>query len=306
MDKVQQQFTRKRNVIFFALLCTVLWGSAYPGVKIGYELFGLVNANVGSKLLFAGYRFAVAGLLILIICCAMEKQLVRPRREDWKGILQLGFMQTFLQYFFYYIGLSHTSGSKGAIVYATGTFMSVIFAHFFYKNDKMNVAKVVGCIIGFIGIVVINLGNGIEGRISFAGEGMLFIGATVFAFSSLLSKHISKGQNPMTLTAYQMLFGGVGLVVLGTLLGGSIATINTAAIMMFLYLAGLSSIAFTIWTLLLKYNSVSKISIYNALMPIFGAVLSGIFLGDDIWSMKTIVAAVCVSMGIYIVNWENK
>lgn len=305
MDTLNIVFTKKKNVVFLALLCAVLWGSAYPGVKIGYELFGLVGANAGSKVLFAGYRFAVAGLLILMICCFLERKVVLPEKKDWKGILVLGFVQTFVQYFFYYIGLSNTSGSKGAIVYATGTFLSVILAHFFYKNDRMNLAKVMGCLLGFGGIIVMNLGNELSSRITFGGEGMLIIGATAFAVATLLSKYIAKGQNPMILTAYQMLLGGVALIVCGYGMGGHINTMGVTAIGMFLYLAVLSSVAFTVWTLLLKYNPVSKISIYNALLPVLGAVLSGIFLGDDIWRMKTVVAIACVTVGIYIINREK-
>ncbi len=72
--------------------------------------------------------------------------------------------------------------------------------------------------------------------------------------------------------------------------------------LLLLYLSLLSSVAFTIWTILLKHNNVGKISIYNFLTPVFGVFLSAIFLKESIWHWKNLLALVFVCVGIYIVN----
>lgn len=294
-----------RIQIGLAILCTFLWGSAYPGVKLGYEYFGITGGSVGSKLLYAGLRFVIAGVLTILFTSIHNKSLVKPKRKDIRGIVILGFVQTFLQYLFYYIGLSNTSGAKGAIIYSSGTFISVALAHFLCKGDKMTAPKAFGCAMGLAGIIIINLGNSLGGEMTFTGEGFMFIGALVFAIATILSKYIAAGQEPITLTGYQMLLGGISLVFVGRLRGGIIPLITGKGVALLFYLSLLSSVAFTIWTRLLKENEVSKIAIYNSLMPVFGAVLSGVFLGEQIWTMKTLLAIITVSMGIYIVNRKD-
>lgn len=300
--KKNSSWTKPQVVIMMAVLCTVLWGSAYPGVKIGYELFHMQDANVGSKLVFAGGRFILAGVFVLAYSIILNKKLILPKRAEWKGIIILGIIQTFLQYVFYYIGLSNTSGSKGAILYASGTFISVILAHFFYENDKMNKQKVIGCVLGTMGIVLINF-DGIGSKdFSLTGEGFMLIGAAVFAVATIASKFVAAEQDPICLTGYQMTLGGIGLFIIGHLMNGRLKEPSSIGIVLYTYLAILSAVAFTIWTQLLKYNSVAKIAIYNSLMPIFGTILSGVFLGDTIFRWETVVATLCVAGGIYIVN----
>lgn len=306
MKNTSSIFAKKQYVILFALLCTILWGSAYPGVKIGYTLFYITGTEVGPKLLFAGYRFIAGGMLILLYSIIVNRRLHLPGKQEWKGIVALALSQTFLQYIFYYIGLSNTSGSKGAIVYGTGTFMSVILAHFIFKNDRMNKAKALGCIIGFAGVVIVNLSKNQTFTISMTGEGFLLIGAFGFAVSTIIGKLLAGKQDPILLTGYQMLLGGVLLTITGYAVGGTIQKPDGAAVAVFCYLAMVSAIASTLWTILLKYNKVAKISIYSSLMPVFGAVLSGVFLQESIFNWRLLVALLCVSSGIYIVNCEKK
>lgn len=295
-------FTKKLNVVILAMLCMLLWGSAFPAVKIGYDLFDIGPDQTGSKIIFAGCRFFIAGFITMAI--AHFSIDIKKEREkiSKRNIMTLGFIQTSLQYIFFYVGLSNTTGSKGAIITGMGTFITVILAHFLINNDKMNRKKVIGCIIGFIGIVIINYSSTDLFQLSFFGEGFIFIAAIAFAVGAILSKEYTSRQNPILLTSYQMIFGGFLLITIGMLMGGRILTISVSAVCLLLYLAILSALAFTIWTLLIKYNPVGEISIYNALTPIFGTILSGVLLGDDVFNIKSIMALFCVSLGIFIVN----
>ena len=120
----------KQGGIFLpALLCTLLWGSAFPSVKTGYALFG-IGDDAYSKLFFAGWRFMLAGVAVLAVSAVLNKKLIFPKRSLWKGILLLGFVQTTLQYVFFYIGLSHTTGVKGSVITAMSTFLAVGASHF--------------------------------------------------------------------------------------------------------------------------------------------------------------------------------
>jgi len=296
-------FTKNINIIMLAVIATILWGSAYPSVKIGYKLFNISSEDIYGKLLFAGYRFLIAGILTILITSILKRKFVYPLKKSILGVSLLGIVQTSLQYIFFYIGLSNTLGVKAAILNSTGTFIAVILAHYIYKNDKLNFQKIIGCMIGFTGVIIINIGGSNTGAgFSLTGEGFVILAAMTFAFGSIISKSVAKGEDSMVMTGYQLLIGGIVLVFIGFIGGGNLTTPSFKAIILLLYLAVLSAVAFTIWAILLKYNSVGKITIYNFFVPIFGTLLSSLYLQENIYSVKNIFALICVCLGIYVVN----
>lgn len=295
-------FQKSGVILLLALLCTLLWGSAYPSIKIGYSLFSIGENDIFSKLLFAGNRFALAGLLVILLTWIIQKKFPIPKKDALSHIALLGFIQTTLEYLFFYIGLSHTTGVKGSILNGTATFMAVILAHFIYSDDKLNFQKVLGCIVGFMGVVIINLGGKVGSGFTLTGEGFIILAAASFAIGSLISKEAAKREDSMIVTGWQLLFGGALLIIVGALGGARTSIPSTEAMLLLLYLSLLSSVAFTIWTILLKHNNVGKISIYNFLTPVFGVFLSAIFLKESIWHWKNLLALVFVCVGIYIVN----
>lgn len=296
-------FQKNINIVICCIFCTALWGSAFPCVKLGYELFNIGVNDTFSKILFAGGRFFLAGILVLLIATCVQKKFPKLKKEAVKSIALLGFVETTLEYVFFYIGLSYASGFKGAILNPTSTFMMVILAHFFYKDDKLTFRKSLGSIVGFLGIIIVNLNGDVGGGSSFLGDGCLIISALAFAVGSIISKEVTKIEdNPMTVTGYQLLIGGFILIAFGFIGGGRLHVTSTAAFILFLYLALLSSIAFSLWTTLFKYNPVSKVSIFNFLTPIFGTILSALILSEDVFNFRNIAALFLVCFGIYIVN----
>ena len=302
-DQNKNFFQKNINIIICCIFCTALWGSAFPCVKLGYELFNISVDDIFSKILFAGWRFFLAGIIVLLITACIQKKFPKLKKEAIKSVVILGFIQTTLEYIFFYIGLSYASGFKGAILNPTSTFMMVILAHFFYKDDKLTFRKTLGCIVGFLGIIIVNLSGDVNSQSSFLGEGCLIISALAFAIGSIISKEATKIEsNPMIVTGYQLLIGGFILIVFGLIGGGKLQVTSTSAFMLFLYLALLSSIAFSLWTTLFKYNPVSRVSIFNFLTPIFGTILSALILSEDVFNLKNISALILVCFGIYIVN----
>lgn len=288
------------NILLLAIIATALWGSAFPAIKIGYELFNITN--VPSKLLFAGVRFIMAGFLVMLF-----SGFKKLPKENIKGTLALGFVQTYLQYIFFYISLTYLTGVKGSILNSIGNFFAVILAHFMLKNDKITGKKLLGCLLGFAGVVLCNFTEGgIDFNVSFMGEGFILIAAFCFALGSVMTKNVTKNAEPFTVTGVQLFFGGVLLTISGLIFGGSLEYTGIKALLMLLYLACLSSVAFSLWSQLLKHNPVGKISVYCFLNPVFGVILSGIFLGEDIFNWQSLVALLLVSIGITIVNVGGK
>lgn len=307
----QKLFSKKWIVFATAVLCTLLWGSAFPGIKTGYCMFRIASQDTADQLMFAGARFLIAGILTLLISFFVEKkEHKKERRKQWpKGqIVLVAFVQTALQYVFYYIGMAHVTGVKGAILNGSTAFFCVVTACIFY-HESINGRKIAGCLLGILGVFVVNLGKGsIGGSFSFLGEGFMLCSAVSSALGSLCNKEAAKKMGPVTLCGWQLILGAVLLIGVGFLFGGriSILEVPVTGWLLLLYLAFLSAAAFSLWTVLLKYNPMGRVTVFNFLIPVFGSLLSVIFLKDSLWNVNTLFALLLVCAGIYLVNREPK
>lgn len=296
-------YTNRRNIVLLAALCCFLWGSAYPAIKGGYELFNISGGDIPSKLIFAGYRFALAGIIVLLVQIMSKKNIFVLNKKEIVQVTLLGIFQTTLQYIFFYIGLAYTTGIRSSIINGTGAFFSILLAHFIYKNDRLNVNKIVGCIVGFIGVIIVNL-NGqdfFSSSFSIQGEGFVMLAAFILSASSIYGKKITQNQDASIITGYQLFIGGLILLLLGYISGGCLSGFTFKSTSLLIYMALLSSVAFAVWTQLLKYNKVGIISIFNFLVPVFGSLLSAIFLGENIFDIKILISLIFVCLGIYMV-----
>ena len=305
IQKEKAFYTRQSIILLIAVIANFLWGSAFPAIKIGYELFRITDGSAADKIVFAGVRFVFAGLLVTLYNCAVNRRFVLPQKKDIRGIALLALVQTWLEYIFFYISLTNLSGVKGSIINSMGNFFAVILAALFLKNDKMTVSKVIGCVLGFAGIVICNLGSGIDTGFALTGEGFMLLAAFCFASGGVITKVFAQGTEPAVLTGYQLMCGGVLLILTGAVFGGKIAVYGMGCVLSMAYLALLSAVAFTIWAKLLKHNPVGKISLFGFLNPIFGVILSGILLGEDFLNIRLVAALACVCAGIYIVNYRK-
>ena len=300
----QPLFARKNVVWLSAAFCCLLWGSAYPAIKSGYEIFQIAAGDIPSKIVFAGYRFLFAGLLLLLLAIAQRKPIGRLSTRQFGQLTLLGVTQTSLQYIFFYIGLAFTTGVKGSIMNATGTFFSVLLAHFIYQNDKLSYNKTLGCILGFTGVMVVNFNSGLlDFSFTLAGDGSIVMAAFILSAATLYGKRLSQTVDPTVMTGYQLGIGGLVLVIGGYVFGGTLAVHGLASVAILGYLTLLSSVAFALWSILLKYNRVGMIAPFNFLIPVSGAVLSAIFLGENILEWKYAIALLLVCSGIW---WVNK
>lgn len=289
----------KLGIVLTAVFCNLLWGSAYPSIKIGYSLFDITD-SVAQKLFFAGLRFAAAGIMVLAAAVAVNKKVPVLNRKNAAQITIIGLIYTALQYVFFYIGLSNTTGANGSIVNSSTTFMALAAGYFVYK-EPVGLKKAVGAIIGFAGVLIVFLGNGIGG-VSFTGEGFILIAAACFVAGSMLSKSATVSTDAMTVTGYNLLIGGLVLLVAGIAGGGVIDTVNTKGVLILIYLAFLSAAAFTLWTMLLKKSSVGSISVFNFIIPVSGTILSAIFMKENIYNLRYLISLVLVCIGIVLVN----
>ena len=300
-------FQKTIFVVIFAFICCSLWGSAFPCIKTGYAMMNVAGSDYQSQILFAGIRFFLAGILVIIFGSISGKKLMVPEKSALPKIFVLSMLQTVIQYMFFYMGMAHTAGAKGSIISGCGGFVTIIIACIFMSDEKMNKGKIIGCILGFAGLILVNL-NGLEMsfEMNMNGEGFLLISMISASFSSMFIKIFSQKENPVLLSGYQFTLGGFIILCFGIGLGGHLEITGIGCILLIIYMALISSVAYTLWGILLKHNPVSKVAIFNFLIPVMGVILSGIILNEKIFSATTITALILVSIGIYAVNMEKE
>ena len=302
-SKQKAFFSRTPVVWLGALICCALWGSAFPVIKIGYRLYGIEASDTASQILFAGMRFTLAGLLAAAFGSLIGRQFLRPAGRSLPRVLWLCLLQTVLQYFFFYIGLAHTSGVKASVIEAVSVFVAILVASLIFRQEKLTGAKILGCAVGFAGVVLINM-NGLDLTLTIAGEGMILLSTIAYAFSSVFLKRFSVTDNPVMLSGWQFIFGGLIMAAGGMLMGGHIRVQTLSQALLLLYLAFLSAAAYSLWGILLKYNPVSRVAVFGFMNPVFGVILSALLLGegDEAGGAAALISLVLVCIGIFIVN----
>ena len=298
-------FTSPIVVVLAALLCCALWGSATPAIKItSAEL--IPEPGVSSTILFAGTRFTMAGIITVLIYSIARRKFLYPKLSNMPRVLAVGAFQTVIQYIFFYVGLTLTTGVKGTIASGTSAFFSVIVASLIFRQEKLIPKKIIACLLGFAGIILINI-NGIEFTMNW-GDIFVIFSAISLAFSSVLIKKFSKFEDPVVISGYQFIIGGAFLVVLGLLLGGKMSFASTKGTILLVYLAFLSAIAYALWGILLKYNPVSKVTVFSFTTPIFGTILSLIFLPEsaNVDPVFLVFTLLLVSGGIFLLNYQKQ
>jgi len=301
---VTHPFLSNRKVVFLlASLCCLVWGSSYPAIKNGFVMFAITPGDTAAKLVFAGWRSMLAGVVLLIVCSGSKKNILRLSARNWLDVTSLGLLQTSFMFVFFYIGLAHTSGVKSSVLNGTVSFFGVLLAHFIYRNDRLSWAKGAGCLLGFAGVLVVNVGHDVLGfNFTLLGEGFIVLSAFFMAAGMIYGKGISQRLDSTVMTAHQLTIGGLVMLLAGWWMGGELAGLTVGSFLIMTYLVLNSSVTYTLWSLLLKYNRVGMVSVFNFLVPIFGALLSAIFLGETVMELKNLVALALVCSGIWLVN----
>ena len=288
-----------------AVFCCALWGSATPFIKIGYKLI-LPEKTVASTILFAGVRFTFAGVLTILIYSLARKRFLYPKKENMKRIAAVSSFQTVIQYIFFYIGLANTSGVKGTVLSGSSAFFALLIASLVFRQEKLTLTKITACVLGFAGIVVINL-NGLDLTMNFTGDCFVLFSTIAYAVSSVLIKNYAKYEDTVVISGYQFLMGGVVMVIVGAAFGGRITLHGATAFGVLTYLSFLSATAYALWGVLLKHNPVSKVTVYNFCTPVFGVLLSNLVLTEQtgVAPLNLALTLVLICTGIVMLNYQK-
>jgi len=138
---------------------------------------------------------------------------------------------------------------EAASLNGTGIFVSGLLAHGICVNDGLSDRKLLGCAVGFGGVLVVNLmaGQGMGSGFNWLGDGFIVAAALVLSAASIYGKRLSQVMDPMVMTGYQLALGGAALVMVGALAGGSLQGWRHASASLLVYVALLSAVAFSLW-----------------------------------------------------------
>ncbi len=227
----------------------------------------------------------------------------------YKGLIRptitMAMVQTVLQYFFFYMGLTIVSGAAGVLLSSTGTFFAVIIA-VIIGMEAMTGKKFAGIICGLAGVIVLNLSPDLQLIFRWNGEFFVLLSALFYALLNILVKHFSKKHEPIALTGFQFILGGTILTLIGIAGGGRLMWPGFAKNLVLVYLMFVAAIGYGLWSMLLKKYDTSKVVIFNALTPVFGAIFSWLILGEDIWRWNTLVSLLLIALGITLINWKQR
>lgn len=300
-------FENKWSVIGIAIFCSILWGSAFPVLKLSYEELQMAPDDTIAKIVFAGARFLLAGLIVLAFLLIIKPKSILVTRRQFLVLIILGVVQTALQYYFFYNGLAKVTGMQGSILNASGTFFAVILAHYYYKNDKLTWQKTLGLIAGFGGIILSNWGQEFSLNFQFTGEGFMILSGLTSAVATIMAKELATGIHPFAITGWQLSLGAAILLLIGLpQLSEDAIVFTPLGWGLFIYSALLSSVAFALWYSLLKFNNAGEITMYKFIVPVSGSVLSALFIPDERLTISIFAGMALVAVGIVIINYKGK
>lgn len=288
----------KNKSVWYAILVMLLWGSLFPMVKSGYTPYGI--STLGDILFFAGVRFTVCGVVICLYTAIKTPSSFLNAKKALFYVLMSGMFAIVLHYGFTYSALKLTDSSKTAILKQVGVLFYVCFSSFFIKEDRLTLKKLIGVIMGFLGIIAINLSSkGVRFNI---GDVLIIAASFCTVFSNVISKKIFKTVNPVTSTGISQLFGGIVLLIAGKIMGGNMCFAFDSSALIMIYICFASVVSYCIWFTVVKNAELSKLFIIKFAESIFACIFGAIILKENVFNMQYILSFLLIAGGIYISN----
>ena len=296
---------KKNKGLLVSLLVMVLWGLLFPTVKLGYRVFGI--ETIGDTLVFAGFRFVICGIIITVFSAITTPHDFKALKNTWWQVMLAGVFAIVLHYACTYIGLRTTDGSKTAILKQLGAVFYICFAVLFFPEDRLNIQKVIGLVLGILGIFAIN--TDLSGFHFQIGD-LLILGASFCTvFSNVISKKAFKQVKPIILTGVSQIFGGAVLLAVGAAAGGNIKSVIPTTAGQFGVLGMIvtaSVISYCLWFITVQKENLSKLFIIKFSEPLFAAVFSWLLLKENIFKINYAIAFLLISFGIVVANKKIK
>lgn len=256
------------RMLVFLVLCGI-WGSTWLFIKLGLQDLPPIS--------FAGIRFVVASLILAAVV-AIRRPPIPRTRTDWKVIAFTGVLSFTFNYGLLFWGEQHVSSGLAAVFQATIPLFGLVIAHQMLPSEPMTTPKVMGVVIGLVGVGVIFSGQiGTDDPLAVWGSAAIVVGSLSAALSNVTVKARAGHIDPAVLSGGQMVFGLIPLLIVGFATEGSPLRFHwtTMAVLSLLYLAIVGSVvAFILYYWLIRHMAVTTTMVISLITPVV-AVLVG-------------------------------
>ena len=290
---------RQPKLIDYILLTVLalIWASAFFNIKIATYSFGPVTI---------AFLRVFFGAIPVLLLCYYKNIKIEAFSKDWHWFAMIGFINLVAPFFLIAYGVKSVQSNLAAILMSTTPLSSTVLGHFYTKNEKFNLVKTFGILIGFSGIIFLFSDNLLINEKNFLSALLILIGSTFYVIGGLLTIKISKKKNE-NVTASILIWATIFLFPITFYLEqpwNLKPTLNSTISVIYL---GVFATGFA-WLLrfrILINNGLVFQSQVAYLIPIFGVILGYIFLNELITS-KVLIALLAVIIGIYLVKRSNK
>ena len=282
---------------FILTLLALIWASAFFNIKIATYSYGPFTI---------AFLRIFLGAIPVILLCYFKKIKIEAFSKDWYWFASIGIINLVIPFFLIAYGVKNVQSNLAAILMASTPLSACVLAHFFTKNEKINLFKTIGVLIGFSGIVFLFSDNILINKNNFVSAISILFGSTFYVIGGLLTLKISNKKNE-NVTASILIWGTLVLLPIMFMMEQpwNLSPRLDSTISL-LYLGVFSTgIAWLLRFYILKHNGLVFQSQVAYLIPIFGVILGFLILGELI-TPKVIISMITVIIGIYIVKKSNK
>jgi len=279
------------------LILALIWASAFFNIKIATESFGPITI---------AFLRVFFGSIPVLLLCFYKKIKIEAFSKDWYWFAIIGFVNLVLPFFLIAYGIKSVQSNLAAILMSTTPLSSTILGHFFTKNEKFNIAKTFGILIGFSGIVYLFSDNLLINDNNFISALLILLGSTCYVVGGVLTLKISKKKNE-NVTGSILIWAVLILIPFVYFIEkpwNSVPSVESTISVVYLGMVS-TGVAWLLRFKILKDNGLIFQSQVSYLIPIFGTILSYIFL-KEIITPKVLVSLLAVVIGIYFVKKANQ
>ena len=278
---------------FLLTILSLIWASAFFNIKIATYSFGPVTIS---------FLRVFFGAIPVLLLCYFKNIKVEAFSKDWHWFALIGFINLVAPFFLIAYGVKSVQSNLAAILMSTTPLSSTILAHFYTKNEKFNLIKTIGILIGFSGIVFLFSDNLLINENNFVSALLILLGSTCYVVGGVLTLKISKKKNE-NVTGSILIWAILILLPLTFLIEQPFQTTpRTDSLISAIYLGIVpTGIAWLLRFRILTTNGLIFQSQVSYLIPIFGIILGYIFLKELI-TTKVLIALIAVCIGIYFVK----
>lgn len=296
---VQENDHRWTRVLPPVLLCAVLWGSAFPGIKTVYRIWAEsgVQAGLAEYWWLAGVRFTLAGAGLLLVA---RRPWFEFRRTPKRLLLGFALTQTFGQYLLFYYGIAVASGSLAGLLASVGSFWWMVLAPLLGAAAWPRLSQWLAIAVGAVGVVLATAAPGADAGRPWLGALVLVAAMFMGALGIIQFGKLRATIGARAATGFSLLAGGLGLLAMGAPAFAKTAVLMPLPAMgITVWLAFVSAFAFSLWNHLSTIHPVPLLAGYRFLIPLMGVLESVIFLGErpgwGLWAGGVLVVGALVA-----------